>query len=42
MNQTTSHIPTCVTLDDVANPQELWDLVLAGEAMPDDEPCQEA
>jgi hypothetical protein len=42
MNKTTSHIPTCVALDDVANPQDLWDLVLEGEAMPDDEPSQEA
>lgn len=42
MNKSTSHIPTCVALDDVANPQDLWDLVLEGEAMPDDAPCQEA
>ena len=42
MNQTTPHIPTCVTLDDVADPQELWDRVLEGEAMPEDEPSQEA
>ena len=42
MNKTTSHILICVALDDVANPQDLWDLVLAGEAMTDDEPCQEA
>ncbi len=42
MSQTTPHIPTCVALDDVANPQDLWDLVLEGEAMPGDEPCPEA
>jgi len=37
MHSTTSHIPTCVALDDVANPQDLWDLVMEGEAMPDGE-----
>jgi hypothetical protein len=42
MNKTTSHIPTCVALADVADPQDLWDLVLEGEAMPEDEPSQEA
>ncbi len=42
MNKITPHIPTCIALDDVANPQDLWDLVLEGEAFPDDEPSQNA
>jgi hypothetical protein len=42
MNQSTPYIPTCVALDDVADPQDLWDLVLEGESMPEDEPSQEA
>ncbi len=42
MSQTTPHIPTCVALDDVADPQDLWDLVLEGESMPEGEPSQEA
>lgn len=42
MSQTTPHIPTCVALGDVPDPQDLWDLVLEGEAMPEDEPSLEA
>lgn len=40
MNKITPHIPTCIVLDDVANPQDLWDLVLEGEAFPEDESSQ--
>jgi len=42
MNANTPHIPTCIALDEVADPQVLWDLVFEGEAMPEDEPSQEA
>lgn len=42
MNATTPHIPTCIAIDEVANPQDLWDLVIEGEAFPEDEPSQEA
>lgn len=42
MNETTPHIPTCTALDEVANPQDLWDLVMEGEAIPEDEPSREA
>ena len=41
MNATTPHIPTCISLEEVANPQDLWDLVLAGEALPEDESPEE-
>lgn len=42
MNETTPHIPTCISLSEVANPQDLWDLVLEGEAFPEDESSQKA
>ena len=41
LNATTPHIPTCISLEEVANPQDLWDLVLAGEALPEDESPEE-
>jgi len=37
MHSTTSHIPTCVGLDEVADPQSLWDLVMEGETLPGDD-----
>ena len=42
MIATTPHIPTCIALEDVANPQDLWDLVIEGESFPEDEPSLEA
>jgi len=42
MIKTTPHIPTCIALSEVANPQDLWDLVLEGEAFPEDESSQKA
>ena len=42
MNKTTPHIPTCIPLSEVANPQDLWDLVLEGAAVPEDESSQKA
>jgi hypothetical protein len=42
MTETTPHIPTCIALDDVANPQDLLNLILEGLAMPEDEPSLQA
>lgn len=37
MHSPTSRIPTCVGLDEVADPQSLWDLALEGETLPGDD-----
>jgi hypothetical protein len=42
MHKSTPHIPTCIALDEVVNPQDLWDLVMEGEAFPEDESSQKA
>jgi len=40
MIKTTPHIPTCIALSEVADPQDLWELVMEGEAIPEDESSQ--
>ena len=42
MHKSTPHIPTCIALDEVVNPQDLWDLVMEGETFPEDESSQKA
>lgn len=42
MTATTPYIPTCIALEEVADPQDLWDLVMEGEAFLEDEPSKEA
>lgn len=37
MNTSTNTNPTCIPLSEVANPEDLWNLVLEGETIPEDE-----